>query len=86
VLDVSRRAHPSAPDLFRSGCLQRITIPHPPAARGSANCLVGRSTEHRTDRPHDCDKRCRQHECQPMADASISQFYGALSGAMKPPK
>jgi integrase len=44
----------------------------------------GRATiDHRTNRPHNCDQRCGKHVCRPLADSSISQIHGILSGAMK---
>lgn len=39
--------------------------------------------EHRTDRKHECDARCRQHECNPLAASSVRQIHFILSGAFK---
>ena len=32
---------------------------------------------------HECDGRCRPHVCRPLADSSIRQIHGILSGACK---
>ncbi len=37
--------------------------------------------EHRTPRKHECDSRCRPHECTPLADSSIRQCHAVLSSA-----
>ncbi|WP_252299366.1 tyrosine-type recombinase/integrase [Salinispora arenicola] len=47
------------------------------------HCRGRATTEHRTNRPHECDERCGKHQCRPLADSSISQIHGILSGAMK---
>lgn len=39
--------------------------------------------EHRTTRPHDCDSRCHNHECQPLSASSVRQIHFILSGAFK---
>lgn len=39
--------------------------------------------EHRTERPHKCDDRCRPHECRPLAAGTIRQIHFILSGALK---
>ncbi|MBO0811289.1 MAG: tyrosine-type recombinase/integrase [Microlunatus sp.] len=39
--------------------------------------------EHRTEAPHDCDLRCRPHECQPLSASSVRQIHFILSGAFK---
>ncbi|GIE87884.1 Phage integrase, N-terminal SAM-like domain [Actinoplanes regularis] len=52
--------------------------------RCRAHCRPGRrAIDHRTDRPHSCDERCGPHRCRPLADSSISQIHGILSGALK---
>jgi integrase len=51
--------------------------------RCRAHCRGRAAPDHRTDRPHKCDSRCGKHECRPLADSSISQIHGILSGAMK---
>ena len=40
-------------------------------------------TEHRTDRVHSCDNRCRPHECRPLAASTIRQIHHILSGALR---
>lgn len=39
--------------------------------------------EHRTSRAHECDERCRQHVCRPLAAATVRQIHFILSGALK---
>jgi integrase len=39
--------------------------------------------EHRTDRPHACDTRCRAHECRPLSATSVRKIHFILSGALK---
>ncbi|ANY06391.1 tyrosine-type recombinase/integrase [Pseudonocardia sp. HH130630-07] len=39
--------------------------------------------EHRTDRDHECDDRCRSHACRPLAAGTIRQIHFILSGALK---
>ncbi|MFL6075562.1 MAG: hypothetical protein ACJ73S_19415 [Mycobacteriales bacterium] len=48
-----------------------------------AHCRGRKFLEHRTDRPHDCDQRCGQHRCRPLANSSIRQIHGILSGACR---
>jgi len=38
---------------------------------------------HSSDPDHDCDERCQQHACSPLATSSIRQVHGCLSGALK---
>lgn len=45
-------------------------------------CHGGTFTEHRTSRPHECDKRCRPHECKPPAASSVRQCHTVLSSAL----
>jgi integrase len=39
--------------------------------------------DHRTPQPHDCDGRCRPHECKPLGASTIRQIHFILSGALK---
>ncbi len=39
--------------------------------------------DHRTPRPHECDKRCKPHECEGLAENTIRQIHYLLSGAYK---
>lgn len=44
----------------------------------------GRSyVQHRTNRSHDCDHRCRPHECTPLSATTIRHIHHLLSGAYK---
>jgi integrase len=40
-----------------------------------------RAIEHRTARPHDCDDRCRPHECQPLANGTLRKIHSILNDA-----
>jgi hypothetical protein len=46
-----------------------------------AHCRGRRYIEHRTPREHECNERCRPHVCRPLADSTIRQIHGILSGA-----
>ncbi|MEU5847290.1 tyrosine-type recombinase/integrase [Saccharopolyspora shandongensis] len=48
-----------------------------------AHCQGRRYVEHRTNREHECDKRCRPHECRPLADGSLRKIQSILVGAGK---
>ncbi len=41
-----------------------------------------RAVDHRTRRPHDCDSRCRPHQCKPLGASAIRQIHFILSGAL----
>lgn len=47
------------------------------------HCSGGKRVDHRTLQPHDCDERCRRHECRPLASSTIRQIHFILSGAFK---
>jgi integrase len=44
-------------------------------------CGRRQQIDHRTTADHDCDERCRQHVCRPLAAATIRQIHWILSGA-----
>jgi integrase len=48
-----------------------------------AHCRGRRYVEHRIEGEHTCDDRCRPHACRPLADSSIRQVHGILSGACR---
>jgi integrase len=48
-----------------------------------AHCRGRKYVEHRLQVEHECDGRCRPHVCRPLADSSIRQIHGILSGAGK---
>lgn len=48
-----------------------------------AHCHGRRFVEHRVSGPHECDVRCRQHVCRPLANSSIRQIHFCLSGGLK---
>jgi hypothetical protein len=43
--------------------------------RCRAHCDRRPYTEHRTDRAHECDDRCRPHACGPLAKSTIRQIH-----------
>jgi integrase len=46
-------------------------------------CRVGEEmTDHRTERDHLCDRRCRPHQCRPLAPATIRTLHAILSGTL----
>lgn len=38
-------------------------------------------TDHRTKKDHDCDERCRPHQCRPMRPRTIRNIHGILRAA-----
>ena len=42
----------------------------------------GQVTDHRTDREHLCDRRCRPHQRHPLAPATIRTLHAILSGTL----
>jgi hypothetical protein len=40
-----------------------------------------RLIDHRTEREHECDQRCRPHVCRPLAASTLRQIHWILSGA-----
>ncbi|TDD29993.1 GntR family transcriptional regulator [Kribbella turkmenica] len=40
-------------------------------------------TEHRTKTQHECDQRCRSHECRPLGASTVRQIHFILSGAFR---
>jgi integrase len=39
--------------------------------------------DHRTVREHECDDRCRPHECRPLSASTIRQVHFILQGALR---
>src|SRR6185437_14720412 len=39
--------------------------------------------DHRTAGPHQCDERCKPHQCRPLSNGSIRYIHFILSGALK---
>ena len=47
------------------------------------HCGRKRYVDHRTPHPHECDERCRMHQCRPLGASTIRQIHFILSGALK---
>jgi integrase/DNA-binding transcriptional regulator YhcF (GntR family) len=47
------------------------------------HCTDAKAVDHRTSREHECDDRCRLHECRPLSASSIRQIHWVLSGAFR---
>lgn len=47
----------------------------------SARCGGRHFIEHRTTHDHECDARCRPHECRPMAASTVRQIHWILKSA-----
>ncbi|MFC7342038.1 tyrosine-type recombinase/integrase [Saccharopolyspora griseoalba] len=47
------------------------------------HCTNKRRVDHRTSRNHECDERCRPHQCKPLGATAIRQIHYLLSGAYK---
>ena len=48
-----------------------------------AHCRGRKFIQHRTNRAHECDSRCKPHECKGLADSSIRKVHAVLMGAGK---
>ena len=46
-------------------------------------CDRRRRIDHRTGGPHECDDRCKPHQCRPLSNGSIRYIHFILSGALK---
>ncbi|WP_211116325.1 hypothetical protein [Glycomyces buryatensis] len=42
-----------------------------------------RLVDHRTENPHQCDGRCKPHECKPLGASTVRSIHTILSGALK---
>ncbi|HEX6402428.1 MAG TPA: tyrosine-type recombinase/integrase [Pseudonocardiaceae bacterium] len=47
------------------------------------HCDRRQRIDHRTDGPHQCDERCKAHQCRPLSNGSIRYIHFILSGALK---
>ena len=47
------------------------------------HCTGRRKVQHRTAGRHECDERCRPHQCNPLGNATIRKVHFVLSGAYK---
>jgi hypothetical protein len=56
---------------------------HAELRRCRDHCGRKRYVDHRTPHPHECDSRCRTHQCRPLGAATIRQIHFILSGALK---
>jgi integrase len=45
------------------------------------HCTNTNWTEHRTPRKHECDARCRKHQCNGLANNTVRKIHAILSGA-----
>lgn len=48
-----------------------------------ARCRGRKYIKHRTNRDHECDNRCKQHECKGLANGSLRKIHAVLMGAGK---
>ncbi|MCF7552557.1 tyrosine-type recombinase/integrase [Pseudonocardia sp. WMMC193] len=39
--------------------------------------------DHRTQKSHECDERCREHKCRPLARSTVRHIHFILSGAYR---
>ena len=47
------------------------------------HCTGRRRIDHRTNGKHYCDQRCRPHQCEPLASATVRKIHYVLNGAYK---
>lgn len=48
-----------------------------------AHCRGRKYIEHRTNREHECNEKCKPHECKGLADGSLRKIHAVLMGAGK---
>jgi integrase len=48
-----------------------------------AHCRGRKFLQHRTQREHECDERCKPHQCQPLKPGSLLKIQAILNGAGK---
>lgn len=46
-------------------------------------CRGRKFTQHRTTRDHECDERCKPHDCKGLANGSLRKIHAVLMGAGK---
>jgi integrase len=46
------------------------------------HCDGTKRTDGWTDKPHECDKRCKPHECEGLAPSTVRRVHFLLSGAL----
>jgi len=51
--------------------------------RCRTRCAGRRMIEHRVSGPHECNEKCRRHQCRPLAPTTIRHIHFILSGAYK---
>ncbi|MGH3810301.1 MAG: tyrosine-type recombinase/integrase, partial [Pseudonocardiaceae bacterium] len=47
------------------------------------HCDQRQRLDHRTAGPHQCDERCKPHQCRPLSNGSVRYIHFILSGALK---
>ncbi|MCA1695467.1 MAG: hypothetical protein LC749_12440, partial [Actinobacteria bacterium] len=47
------------------------------------HCGQRQRINHRTGSPHQCDDRCKAHQCRPLSNGSVRYIHFILSGALK---
>jgi integrase len=47
------------------------------------HCGQRQRIDHHTDGPHQCDHRCKTHQCRPLSNGSVRYIHFILSGALK---
>jgi integrase len=47
------------------------------------HCGRRQRIDHRTDGSHQCDDRCKPHQCRPLSNGSVRYIHFILSGALK---
>jgi integrase len=48
-----------------------------------AHCRGRKYVQHRTNRDHECNEKCKPHECKGLADGSLRKIHAVLMGAGK---
>lgn len=48
-----------------------------------AHCRGSKYIQHRTNRDHECNEKCKPHKCKGLADGSLRKIHAVLMGAGK---
>ena len=51
--------------------------------RCRTHCTSRRTVDHRSSNDHECDERCRPHQCRPLGPTTVRHMHFILSGAYK---
>jgi integrase len=56
---------------------------YPELRRCRIHCDGSKRIDHRSTTTHECDRRCKPHECQPLGTSTVRRIHFLLFGALK---